>query len=129
MEPEETVRKKVVEDVVKADRRLVHQMIEQEEQKDEQRPLRRKEKSWERIEVHGKNEVAEKTHDIRVRRPNVKEIGYKGENRGGQGCTKQATEKPIRRWRKDRKKEGRGQESRRASTKMPCQCGTSCLSP
>ena len=47
-------------------------MIEQEEQqKDEQRPLRRKEESWERIEVYGKDEVAEETHDRGVRRPNI----------------------------------------------------------
>ena len=44
MELEETVRRKIIEDVVKADKRLrlVYQMIEQEEQQKKEQALRKK---------------------------------------------------------------------------------------
>ena len=65
IELEETVRKKIIEDVVKAEKRLrlVYHMIKQEkQQKEKQQALRKKEEGWERKEENEWKNRIEGTH-------------------------------------------------------------------
>ena len=82
MELEETVRRRIIEDVVKTDNqlRLVYQMMEQEEQqKEEQQALKRKEESWEKKRAQEKKSRIEGKGD--QRRGGV--IGNMKEKKGG----------------------------------------------